>query len=63
VWPAAVAGAAGEMMALEVAGVASTSVCVCKVCLSWASVRQRHNSSIDSASDSATTSEDGVPVD
>jgi hypothetical protein len=50
----AVPGAAGEMAGLEIAGVATTSLCVCKSLPSWASVRQRHNSSIDSASDSAT---------
>jgi hypothetical protein len=43
---------------------ATTLVCVCKSLPFWASVRQRHNSSIDSAIDSATrqTRERG-PVD
>jgi hypothetical protein len=59
-WFVAVAGAAGEMTGLEIAEVAPTSVCVCKSVPFLASVRQRHNGSIDSATDSATDSKNAA---
>jgi hypothetical protein len=49
-----VSGAAGETTVLEVAGVAATSGCVCTSLPSVASVRLRHNSSIEAAGDPAT---------
>ena len=56
-------GAAGEAEGLEIGVVATTLLCVCKSLPFLASVRQRHNSSIDSESDSATSSGNSARAD
>jgi hypothetical protein len=59
----AVSGAAGETSLLEVAGVATTSGCVCTSLPSVASVRLRHNSSIEAAGDSTSGLERTAQID